>query len=108
MTDGEFQARCERVLRAIEDGIDRCGAEVETSRHGPVLELEFDDGSKMVVNGNAVLQELWVAARAGGFHFGFDGERWLDTRSGDELFACLSRLVSQQGGTPVVLGPGRT
>jgi len=55
MTDGEFQALCERVLRSIEDGLDRCGADVETSRQGPVLELEFDDGSKMVVNGNAPL-----------------------------------------------------
>lgn len=106
MTDREFHELCERTLRAIEDALDACGADVETGRSGTVLEIEFADGSKIIVNGNAPVRELWVAARAGGFHFRIaERGRWVDTRSGDELFACLSRLVSQQGGTPVVLRP---
>ncbi len=106
MTEREFHEQCDRVLRAIEDGVDAAGVDVETSRSGNVLELEFDDGSKVIVNGNAPLQEVWVAARSGGFHFRRDGERWVDTRSGEDLFACLSRVVSQQGGAPVVLEAG--
>lgn len=103
MTDGEFQDLCDQALRAIEDALDACDADVESSRSGMVLELEFDNGTKIIVNGNAPLKEIWVAARAGGFHFRRDGGRWVDTRSGDELFASLSRLVSQQGGTAVLL-----
>ena len=103
MTEQEFQDLSERTLDAVEDALDACGADVETSRSGPVLQLEFDDGSKIIVNGNAPVREIWVAARAGGHHFRRDGARWVDTRSGEELFASLSRLVSQQGGAPVVL-----
>lgn len=103
MTEGEFQEACERILRSIEDALDASGVDVETSRSGAVLELEFDDGSKIVVNGNAHLRELWVAARAGGFHYRCRDGRWLDTRSGDELFASLSRLISAQAGTPLLL-----
>lgn len=101
MTDKEFLALCERAFKAIEDALDRAGADVETTRSGPVLELEFDDDSKIVVNGNQHLRELWVAARSGGFHYRREGDRWLDTRSGEEFFAALSRHVSEQSGDVV-------
>lgn len=103
MTDQQFQELCERVLRSIEDALDASGADVEASRNGQVLELEFDDGSKIIVNGNGPLREIWVAARAGGFHFRNEDGRWLDTRSGQELSASLSRLIGEQGGASVDL-----
>ncbi|MEN9315888.1 MAG: frataxin, iron-binding and oxidizing protein [Pseudomonadota bacterium] len=101
MTEGEFLAHCERVLRTIEEALDDSGIDVDASRNGAVLELEFDDGSKIVVNGNAPVREIWVAARAGGFHFRHQDGRWVDTRSGDALFPSLSRLVEQQCGEAV-------
>jgi CyaY protein len=106
MTEQQFQQECERTLTAIENAIDACGTDVETSRSGQVLELEFDNGSKIIVNGNAPVREVWVAARSGGFHFRWADGRWVDTRSGEELFVNLSRLVSQQGGQAVVLRAG--
>jgi len=106
MTEQEFQQACERTLTAIENAIDACAADVETSRSGQVLELEFDDGSRIIVNGNAPVREVWVAARSGGFHFRWADGRWVDTRSGEELFVNLSRLVSQQGGQAVLLRAG--
>ena len=106
MTEQQFQQECERTLTAIENAVDACGADVETSRSGQVLELEFDNGSKIIVNGNAPVREVWVAARSGGFHFRWADGRWVDTRSGEELFVNLSRLVSQQGGQAVVLRAG--
>jgi len=59
----------------------------------------------MVINRHGVARELWVAARAGGFHFRWDGAAWRDTREGTELFAALSKLVSAQAGQPVLLRP---
>ena len=107
MTEPEFQAECDRVLTVIEDALDACGAEVQSGRSGPVLEIEFEDDSRLIVNGNAPVREMWVAARSGGFHFRHDGAVCRDTRSGDELFASLSRLVSAQSGQPVRLSdPG--
>ena len=69
MTEKEFHELCERTLRAVEDALDACGCDVETSRSGNVLEIEFDDGSRIIVSGNLPVRELWVAARSGGFHF---------------------------------------
>ena len=49
------------------------------------------------------MQQMWVAARSGAHHFNWADDRWRDTRDGTELFACLSRIVSGESGTPTVL-----
>jgi len=103
MTEHQFLELADRTLAAIEDAVDACGASIETSRSGHVLELEFDDGSKIVVNAQAPMRELWVAARAGGFHFRREGERWLDSRGAGELWAMLSELAGRQAGEAVEL-----
>ena len=103
MSEPEFLAECDRILDAIEDAIDGAPIDVDTQRSGHLIELEFDDGSKIIVNGNEPMREIWVAAKAGGFHFRKQEGRWLDSRSREELFAGLSRWVSQQAGATVVL-----
>lgn len=103
MSDEPFLELVERTLVAIEDALDAAGLEVETSRSGHVLQIEFDDGSRIVINGQEAMRELWVAARAGGFHFRREAGQWMDSRGAGELFACLSRWVSAQGGEAVRL-----
>jgi CyaY protein len=70
-----------------------------------VLTLELAEGGKIVVNTQAPMQQIWIAARSGGFHFGWSDGVWRDTRDGRELFAALSAIVSSQGGVAVVLRP---
>ena len=68
-----------------------------------MLTLELGDASKVIVNSQTPMQQIWVAGKSGAFHYARNGDRWLDTRDGSELFAALSRLVSAQGGEAVVL-----
>jgi CyaY protein len=106
MSDQGFQAAAEAALDAIEAALERAidaGLDAEVERQGNVITATFEDGSKLIVNSHSAAQEIWVAARAGGFHYRPQGGRWIDGRSGDELWAALSRLVSQQGGTAVLL-----
>jgi iron-sulfur cluster assembly protein CyaY len=103
MTDSEFQSHAEATLGAIERAIEAVDIEVELARSGSVLTLEFADASKVVVNTQAPMQQIWVAARSGGFHFGWSDGRWRDTRDGRDLFAALSAIVSSQSGVAVVL-----
>lgn len=108
MTESEFLAVAEAVLDHIESRIEQTAGvaevDVECSRSGNVLEIEFiDQNSKIIVNTQAPMQEIWVAARSGGFHFRMKGDLWLDTRDGSELFAALSSLVSEQAGQSLVL-----
>jgi CyaY protein len=104
MTESEFESLAGAALAALEGAFEASvpDADVQTKGSG-VLEIEFEDGSKMVINRHNAAREIWVAARSGGFHFRHDGAAWRDTRDGTELFAAVSQLASLQGGTPVVL-----
>lgn len=96
MNNSEFMAQTDAIFDRIERAMD--AAEIDSLRSGNVLELECDDGSKVIVNRHGANQELWIAAKAGGFHYRFDGSQWLGTRENGEFFNDLSRLLSQQAG----------
>lgn len=108
MTETEFQALAEQTLNSIESALENASGDsdldVECSRSGNVLEIEFvDNGSKVIVNSQAPMREMWVAAKSGGFHYRNENGKWINTRDGSELFSALSRIVSEQGGIPLVL-----
>lgn len=105
MTESEFIDLAETTLDAIETAIEATEADIEIERRGNVLTLELADRSQVVINSQAPMQQLWVAARNGGFHYALREGRWVDTRDGSELWATLSRIISLQGGEPVILRP---
>src|SRR6266850_3025878 len=106
MDEAQFTALAERALERIEAALEECGVDADVERkEGGVLEIEYADGSRMVINRHGAAREIWVAAPSGGFHFRWDGATWRDTREGTELFAALSRLVSAQSGQAVRLTP---
>lgn len=107
MTESEFENLAGCALAALERAFEAAvpDADIQTKGSG-VLEVEFEDGSKMVINRHGAAREIWVAAKSGGFHFRYDGSGWRDTRDGGELFAAVSRLASLQSGVPVVLNAG--
>jgi CyaY protein len=104
MNDAEFDRLANSVLEKIEQQLEASGVDADFElKDGGVLEIEFADGSKVIVNRHGAAREIWVAARSGGFHFRWDGAAWRDTRDGSELFAALSRVASLQSGAPVKL-----
>ena len=104
MNETEFEALAGEALRRIERALEESGVDADCElKDGGVLEVEFAGGSKIIINRHGVAREIWVAARAGGFHFRWDGASWRDSRDGAELFAVLSKLVSAQSGGAVIL-----
>ena len=104
MNETDFEARAAIALEAIEQALEKSDADLDFElKDGGVLEIEFEDGSKIIVNRHGAAREIWVAARSGGFHYRWDGEAWRDTRDRSELFAALSKLVSEQLGRGVRL-----
>jgi CyaY protein len=104
MNDSEFNALADSALKQIEAGLEASGADLDFEMASAgVLEIEFADGSKIIVNRHGAAREIWVAARSGGFHYRWDGTVWRDSRDGSELLAALSILVSAQAGAAVEL-----
>ena len=110
MTESEFLSLADTTLSRIEGALEEVTqsteVDIECSRNGNVLEIEFiDNGTKVIVNSQAPLQEMWVAAKSGGFHYKRLDERWVNTRDGSELYASLSAMLSQQGDADIVIRP---
>jgi CyaY protein len=100
LTDSEYDAKTSAVLASVEATVDRWLQEdvvdIDTNRTGGLLEMSFPNGSKIVLNTQPPLQELWLAARSGGFHYKYVDGQWRDTRDGRELFDALTACASEQ------------
>ena len=96
MNESEFHQAVDAILARIEGAVE--DSDVDSDLEAGILTLECPDGSRIIVNRQTPNREIWVAARSGGFHFAQREGRWRDTRSGEELFASLERIVEQQAG----------
>lgn len=103
MNDSEFHALADEEMVAIEQAIDDSGADIDYETSAGIMTLEFENDSKIIINRQEPMHQIWLAARSGGHHLGYQDGQWLDDRSGDELYALLSRLCSEQAGTAVKL-----
>ena len=93
MTENEFNELADAVFDRIEQAIDASSMDIDCNLNGPVLELEFADGSQIVINRHAPNQEIWLAAKSGGFHYAYKEGQWISRRDGSELFDRLAELV---------------
>ena len=100
LSDAQYHALAMALLSGIELQIHRWlqhdVVDIDTARTGGLLELSLPDGSKLVVNTQPPLQEIWLAARRGGFHFRQLDGRWRDTKTDQEFYATLSDCASEQ------------
>jgi CyaY protein len=98
----EYAALTSAVLGSVEATTDawlEAGViDIDSHRTGGLLELTLPNRSKLIINTQPPLQELWLAAKAGGFHFKFVNAAWRDTKDGREFFDVLSLCASAQGG----------
>ena len=90
MPDNDYLSRAEAVLAAVERAVDEAEADIELERSGNVLTLEFENRTKIIVNLQPPMREIWIAAKAGGFHYRFIDGEWRDTRTGTEFFSALT------------------
>jgi CyaY protein len=105
MTDLEYLDRAEALLASVEASCDRINdeneADIDNQRVGGMVTLSFADRTQIIVNLQKPLHEVWMAARAGGFHYKWDGSCWRDTKTSGEFFADLSRYASEQARSPL-------
>lgn len=105
LSDGDYQRETAALLARIEATADRWlqdnVIDIDTHRTGGLLELSFPNGSKIIINTQPPLHEVWMAAQGGGFHYRWLDGQWRDTRDGSEFIAALSQHASTQGGQPL-------
>jgi len=103
MNDSQYNLIADDLLLAIEEAIEDCGVDIDYESVGSMLTLAFKNGSKIIINKQAPLHEIWVATKFNGHHFVFDNDSWQDKRGGGELWQFLSNAVSVQAEATVEL-----
>ncbi len=99
MNESEFREVAEQTIEDLQDAIDNCDADIDYDEIGGVLTLEFEDGSKIIFSKQGAMNQLWMAAKSGGFHFDYntDEQQWIcDSGGNEEMYAMLSRLATEQ------------
>jgi CyaY protein len=103
MNESEFDKKATDALLYIEQAIEQSGAEIDFEGTGGILTLEFENGSKIIINKQGAAKQIWVAAQSGGYHYGFADGRWINDQGGGELMRELSRFIREQSGEDVAL-----
>ena len=105
ISDADYERETAALLARIEAAADRWlqddVIDIDAERTGGMLELSFPNGSKIIVNTQPPLHEVWLAARGGGFHYRWLEGHWRDTRDGSEFYSVLAQHASTQGGQPL-------
>ena len=105
MTDLEYLNHAERALAAIEMTCDRINdadiVDIDNQRTGAMVTLTFTNRSQIIINLQKPLQEIWMAATSGGFHYKLDGNQWRNTKDKSEFFTALTHCASEQAGIAV-------
>ena len=107
LTESEFNDKMDQTIIAIEealDEIDELDIDYETS--GGILNITLENGSKVIINRQTPLKQLWLAAKDGGYHLDWVDGQWQTDKDQEPLQALLNRVLSQQSGEVVSLSLG--
>lgn len=104
MNDSEFHQLADSLLLTIEERLDEHDgdSDIDYENHAGVMTLTFENGSKIVINRQEPLHQVWLATKSGGYHFKQDGDRWICDRSGFEFWQLLEEACTAQAGEKVL------
>lgn len=104
LNEAEYEEVARTTIQGIEEAIEARAPDIEFETEDEILTLEFPDGSRIIINKQRPLKQIWVAARSGGFHYDYDTEQRLWLRAGGhELLADVESFAAQQLKAPVRL-----
>ncbi|MFH6951876.1 MULTISPECIES: iron donor protein CyaY [Pseudoalteromonas] len=101
MTDQEYHQLIDDLFINLEEQVDACEVDLDYESASGILEIIFPDNSKIILNKQAPLQQLWVATKFNGHHFERHGDKWIDNRSGSEFWQFMNDAASKQAGTSI-------
>ncbi|MCH8538079.1 MAG: iron donor protein CyaY [Alkalimonas sp.] len=105
MNDREYDELADATMLAVEEAIEQLDVDLDYESHGGLLEVTFNNGSKIIINKQPPLQQIWVATKFNGHHCEWKDGQWIDNRSGLEFWTLVNDAASKQAGVPVQLEP---
>jgi len=106
LTESDYDAAAVPELQALIGALDELESDqLEAELASDILTLEFADRTRYVVNSHRAARQIWLAAERSAWHFDFQGttKTWVAAKTGDELWATLTRLIGLKLGQPIKL-----
>jgi len=91
-----FDLRIDETLLAIEEAIDDSGVDIDYDTISGILTLVFPNDSKVILNRQSATNQLWIAAKSGGFHLDWQDNGWFCVGEQATLNQLLSRVCTEQ------------
>lgn len=103
LSERDFEMRADDELKKLSRALDDVD-DIEADLQMGVLTIVFADGARYVVNSHRAAKQIWGAAERTAWHFDpQDDGTWVATRSGDELWSTVERLLTAKLARPVHL-----
>ena len=102
MNDSEYLILAETLYQRIEEAIETSEADIDYDQNGSLLTLEFDNRTKLIINRQQPLHQVWLATLENGHHYDYINGEWVDDRSGEEFLSALSTAIFKQSKQTVV------
>jgi iron donor protein CyaY len=109
LEEKDFQRKADDAFENLKKRLlilgDQHGFDVEGESGKLEVVFEEPEEAKFVVSPNTPVREIWISALSTSFKLGWNDARqsFVHEKTGEDLYAVMSRVVSQQLGTQVAL-----
>ena len=107
MSEIDFRRKCDAALEKLRKRLLELGDEsdFEVEGVGEKLDLVFEEPeeARFVISPNTPVRQIWISALSTSFKLGWSDEAndFVLEKSGETLNQVMSRILTQQLGTPV-------
>jgi CyaY protein len=107
MNNAEYTDIAEALYAKIEAILDHLieeqQAPLDYENGSGVITIDCEDTeTKVIISKQQANQQIWVAAKSGGFHCAYDTNLWRCTKTQETLEELLNRVCSEQSHQPIV------
>ena len=99
-----FHKIIDHIILQIESILDKYSNSIdidyETQHH--IMNIMFNNKSKIIINRQESLRELWLATINMGYHFQYHKNLWICNRSGKNFWTILSQSCSKQANAVII------
>ncbi|WP_085246658.1 iron donor protein CyaY [Gilliamella mensalis] len=96
----QFHTLTEQLFNKIELFLDDYASEhdidLDYETNGNVITISFPNGSKIIVNTQEPLFQVWLATRNQGYHFDYANNNWICNRTNKSFDQIFSESVKEQ------------
>lgn len=107
MNEQEYHRIADEIMLSVEEAIDDIDFDLDYESAGGILTIDFPNKTKIIINKQAPLMQIWVATKFNGHHFELKDGQWIDNRTDAEFWQLISDAATKQAGEPITFEAGK-